>query len=147
MAMRTKEFVGKLDHDRIVAAIKNAEAKTSAEIRVYIQRGKLAADPVKAAIQRFHKLGMQKTRERNAVLLFVAPRAHKFAVIGDEGIHKRCGEAYWQHVVDLMREHFRHGRFSEALIDAISDIGRVLAEHFPKTETDANALPDEVAQD
>ena len=35
---------------------------------------------------------MHKTRERNAVLIFVAPRAHKFAVVGDKAIHEKCGE-------------------------------------------------------
>lgn len=147
MAMRTKEFVGKLDHDRIVNAIKEAESKTSAEIRVYIQRGKLAGDPLTAGVERFHKLGMQKTRERNAVLIFVAPRSHKFAVVGDEAIHARCGETYWQSVVDLMRDHFRNARFSDALVDAIQDIGRVLTQHFPRTDADANELPDEIAED
>lgn len=145
--MRTKEFIGQLDHDRIVAAIKEAEANTSGEIRVFIQRGKLASDPVKAAVSRFHRLGMHKTRERNAVLIFVAPRARKFAVVGDEAVHKRCGEAYWQYVVDLMREHFRNEQFSEAITAAVRDVGRVLAEHFPKTGDRSNELPDEVAED
>lgn len=144
--MRAREFVRQLEHDRIVEAIKSAEAKMSAEIRVYVHRGELKTDPLEAAAKRFKKLGMQKTRERNAVLIFVAPRARKFAVVGDQGIHKRCGEAYWQQVVDLMREHFRNGRFSDALVDAISDIGRVLAEHFPRGAEDKNELPDEIAE-
>lgn len=145
--MRTKEFLGRLDHDAIVAAINAAEAKTSAEIRVFIQRGKLSGDPVTAAIGKFHALGMHKTRERNAVLIFVAPRARKFAVIGDEAIHKLCGDAYWQNVVDQMREHFRQERFSDALVDAVRDVGRVLADHFPKNVGDLNDLPDDVIVD
>jgi uncharacterized membrane protein len=135
--MRTKEFLSKLEHDRIVAAIRDAESKTSGQIRVFIQRGKLEVDPLIAAQRKFHRLGMHKTPERNAVLIFVAPRAHKFAVIGDEGIHQRCGEQYWQRVVDLMRDHFRNERFSDALVDAIRDIGGVLASHFPKRSTSA----------
>ncbi len=84
-AMRTKEFLSKLEHDRIVQAIRDAESKTSGEIRVFIQRGKLNGDPLVAAHENFIELGMHKTPERNAVLIFVAPRAHKFAVVGDEG--------------------------------------------------------------
>ena len=144
--MRTKEFLDKLDHDRIVQAIREAEAKTSAEIRIYIQRGELKGDPLAAGQRRFHKLRMHKTRERNAVLIFVAPRAHKFAVIGDEAIHQKCGETYWQRVVDLMREHFRGERFSDAMVDAIRDIGRVLAEHFPKRSTSSDELPNEIVE-
>jgi uncharacterized membrane protein len=144
--MRTKEFLSKLDHDRIVQAIRDVESKTSAEIRVYIQRGHLSGDALTAAQKRFQKLGMQKTRERHGVLVFVAPRAHKFAVVGDEAIHEKCGETYWQRVVDSMREHFRNERFSDAIVDGIRDIGRVLAEHFPKRSTSSNDLPDEVVE-
>ena len=144
--MRTKEFLSKLEHDRIVGAIRQAEEKTSAEIRVYLQRGKLKGDPLAAAQKRFHRLGMHKTRERNGVLIFVAPRAHKFAVVGDKAIHEKCGESYWQRVVDLMREHFRNERFSDALVDAIRDIGGALAQHFPKSSTSSNELPDEIAE-
>src|SRR5438105_8810898 len=100
--MRTKEFVERLDHDRIVEAIRRAEQKTSGEIRVYIQRGDLKRDVLQAAQERFHRLHMHKTAGRNAVLIFVAPRTHQFAVIGDEGIHRECGDALWQEVVSKM---------------------------------------------
>src|SRR6266446_1022343 len=144
--MRTKEFLSKLEHDRIVRAIQEAETKTSAQIRVYIQRGKLNGDPLIAAQKKFQRLGIHKTSERNAVLIFVAPRAHKFAIVGDQAIHEKCGELYWQRVVDLMREHFRNERFSDALVDAIRDIGGVLALHFPKRSTSAD-LPNEIIED
>jgi len=127
--MRTREFLSKLEHDRIVQAIREAESKTSAQIRVYIQRGKLNGNPLIAAQKKFQRLGMHKARQRNGVLIFVAPRARKFAVVGDQATHERCGELYWQRVVDLMREHFRNERFSDALVDAIRDIGSVLATH------------------
>jgi uncharacterized membrane protein len=142
--MRTKEFLSKLEHDQIVQAIKDAEAKTSGEIRVYVQRGKLNIDPLIAAEKKFHRLGMQRTADRNAVLIFIAPRVHKFAVVGDKAIHEKCGESYWQRVVDLMREHFRNERFSDALVEAIRDVGSVLTEHFPKRSTSSTELPDEI---
>ena len=90
--MRTRDFLSKVEHDRIVQAIREAESKTSGEIRVFIQRGKLTADPLVTSQKKFHQLRMHTTRERNAVLIFVAPRAHKFAVVGDKAIHEKCGE-------------------------------------------------------
>ena len=140
--MRTREFLSKLEHDRIGNAIREAEAKTSGEIRVYIQRGKLKVDPLIAAQKKFHRLRMHKTHERNAVLIFVAPRAHKFAVVGDKAIHAKCGQAYWQSVVEKMRGHFRNERFTDALVDGIHDLGNALTEHFPKGSTSSNELPD-----
>ncbi|MEP6603255.1 MAG: TPM domain-containing protein [Spartobacteria bacterium] len=144
--MRTKEFVDQLEHDRIVGAIRDAESKTSAEIRVFIERGDLAAEPLLVAQKKFQKLGMHRTAERNGVLIFVAPRARKFAVVGDEGIHARCGEGYWQSVVDLMTGHFRNARFSDAIAEAIQDVGEVLGRHFPKSPDDTNELPDEIVE-
>ncbi|HET6887869.1 MAG TPA: TPM domain-containing protein [Candidatus Udaeobacter sp.] len=144
--MRTKEFLSKLDHDRIIEAIRGAESKTSGEIRVYIQRGKFETDPVMLAQKKFQRLGMYKTRERNAVLIFVAPRAHKFAVVGDQAIHEKCGEQFWQHVVDGMRVHFQNEKFSHALTEAVNEVGKVLATHFPRTSANANELPDEIVE-
>jgi uncharacterized membrane protein len=135
--MRTKEFLSKLEHDQIVQAIRDAESKTSGEIRVFVQRGKLEVDPLIAAQKRFHRLGLHKNPERNAVLIFVAPRAHKFAVIGDETIHEKCGEELWQRLVAQMRDHFRNENFSRAIVDAINETGNALAEHFPRRSTSA----------
>jgi uncharacterized membrane protein len=143
--MRTKEFLSKLEHDRIVQAIREAESKASGQIRVFIQRGKLKAEPLIAAQKKFHRLGLHKTSERNAVLIFVAPRAHKFAVVGDQAIHEKCGEQFWQRLVDGMREHFRNEKFSHALIEAIEEAGKALAAHFPKRSTSAR-LPDEIVE-
>jgi len=144
--MRTKEFLSKLDHDRIVEAIRDAESKTSGQIRVFIQRGKLEVDPLIAAQKKFHRLGMHRTPERNAILIFVAPRAHKFAVVGDKAIHEKCGESYWQRVVDLMREHFRNEKFSHALVEGIEEAGKALAAHFPRRSTSCGELPDEIVE-
>jgi uncharacterized membrane protein len=143
--MRTKEFLSKLEHDRIVAAIREAESKTSGQIRVFIQRGKMAADPLVAAQKKFRRLGMHKTLHRNATLIFVAPRAHKFAVVGDRAIDEKCGEQFWQRLVEKMREHFRNEKFSRALVETIQEAGKALAAHFPKRAT-ATELPDQVVE-
>ncbi len=145
--MRTKEFLGKLEHDRIVHAIREAESKTSGEIRVFLQRGKLDSDPLLAAKKKFHQLGMHKTADRNGVLIFVAPRAHKFAVVGDKAIHEKCGEAFWQQLVERMREHFRNEKFTDALVEAIEEAGQALASHFPRTSTSWGQLPDDVIEE
>jgi uncharacterized membrane protein len=143
--MRTKEFLSKLEHDRIVQAIRDAESKTSGETRVFIQRGKLKSDSLAAAQRKFHRLGMHRTADRNAVLIFVAPRAHKFAVVGDKAIHNKCGDELWQQLVERIQTHFRNDRFSDALVEAIEEIGHALAAHFPKRST-STELPDEVIE-
>jgi uncharacterized membrane protein len=144
--MRTRQFLTRLEHDRIVSAIREVESKTSGEIRVYIQRGTLSADPLSVAQKKFQRLGMSKTRERNAVLIFVAPRAHKFAIVGDKAIHEKCGDQFWQHILDGMRLHFQNEKFSHALIEAINEVGNVLMTHFPRKSANENELSDEIAE-
>jgi uncharacterized membrane protein len=144
--MRTHNFIRQLEHDRIVAAIKKAEAKTSGQIRVFLQRGTFEEDALERAQKKFIQLGMQKTAERNAVLIFVAPRMQKFAVVGDEGVHEKCGEKFWQELVARMREHFLREDFTEALLEAVEAAGALLAKHFPRTGDSKNELPDDVIE-
>ena len=143
--MRTKTFVEQLEHARIVEAIAAAERKTSGEIRVYIKRGEVD-DAVQAAREQFEKLGMTATRERNGTLIFVAPRSQKFAVIGDEGIHERCGERFWQQLVEAMQQHFRAQNFTDAVVEAINQTGDLLAAEFPRQPDDRNELPNAVEE-
>ncbi|HMJ05597.1 MAG TPA: TPM domain-containing protein [Chthoniobacterales bacterium] len=144
--MRTKEFLSQLDNERIVAAIAATEARTSGEIRVFVRRGELADDPLLVAQQEFSKLGMQKTEERNGILIFVAPRAQKFAVVGDEGVHQKCGLEFWEKLVATMREHFKRAAFTDALVEAIESAGALLANHFPRQSADRNELPDDIIE-
>jgi uncharacterized membrane protein len=145
-SMRTHNFIRQLEHDRIVAAIKQAEARTSGQIRVFLQRGKFEEDALERAQKKFIQLGMQKTAERNAVLIFVAPRVQKFAVVGDEGVHKKCGEKFWEELVAKMREHFLREDFTAALLEAVEAAGALLTKHFPKSVDSKNELPDDVIE-
>ncbi len=144
--MRTKTFLSQLDHDRIVRAIKEAEAGTSGEIRIYVQRGELDGDAFDHAQSKFRQLGMEQTRERNGILIYVAPRARKFAVIGDEGVHQKCGNEFWQDLVEKMREHFVREEFTDALVEAIESAGQLLARYFPKSSDRGNELPDSIVE-
>ncbi len=144
--MRTKDFLDRLEHDRIKAAIVAAEAKSSGQIRVFVQRGALSGDALAVAQAKFNKLGMQKTHERNAVLIFVAPRARKFALVGDEGVHRKCGTEFWQRLVDEMEAHFKAEKFTDAIVHAIEASGELLAQHFLRTSANDNELPDDVIE-
>ena len=145
--METEEFLSKLDHERIVKAIRSAEAGTSSEIRIYVDRRDLRDDPVSAGQREFIRLGMDKTRQRNAVLIYVAPRAQEFAVIGDEEVHRRCGAELWQQVADKMSEHFGRAGSQMQLSKRIGYLADVLAQHFPRRWREIqNELPDDVIE-
>jgi uncharacterized membrane protein len=144
--MKAQQFLTQLQHDDIVAAIRQAERKTSGEIRVLISHKK-PTEPIAAAEAEFLRLGMTKTREKNAVLIFVAPRSRNFAIIGDQGVHTRCGDAFWREVTAEMTAHFRKSEFTQAILHGIRKAGDLLAQHFPRKADDRNELSDEVARD
>ena len=146
MNMNAKFFLTQLRHEDIVAAIRAAEEKTSGEIRVFIGH-KPVEDPVAAAQTQFERLGMTQTRQRNGVLIFVAPSARKFAVIGDEAVHRRCGDAFWSELAAEMTGHFKQSDFTQGIILGVRKAGELLAQHFPPGSDDRNELADEVEHD
>jgi uncharacterized membrane protein len=144
--MKPKEFIDQLEDDKIVAAIAEAERRTSGEIRVYVSHRK-REDALAAAKARFEKLGMMRTRHRNAVLIYFAPLIHKFAIWGDVGVHKKCGEEFWQETAGRMTAALKDGRFTEAAVLAVQSAGEVLARHFPREPDDKDELPNKVERD
>ncbi len=144
--MHSDEFIARLDETKIVAEIALAEKSTSGEIRVFISRRQVD-EVVPRAQRRFEKLGMTRTAQRNGVLLYFAPRSRKFAVVGDLGIHEKCGPAFWEEVSAEVRAHLRTERFTEAIIHGVRTVGAVLARHFPRQPGDRDELSNEIARD
>jgi uncharacterized membrane protein len=103
------------------------------------------ADPLQAAERQFHRLGMAKTKARNAILIFIAPKSQTFAVFGDIAIHQRCGAEFWQTLRDEIIPHLKSGQYTVALVHAITKAGAKLAEHFPPEGKPQNELPDNIS--
>ena len=129
--MKPHAFNKHLEHDRIVAAIRDTEHKTTGEIRVTVSP-KHVEDAVAAAQIEFLRLGMDHSKERNGVLIFVAPRSHKFAVIGDEAVHAKCGDAFWRQLAEAMTGYFRKSEFTPGIVHGVQTAGELLAQHFPR---------------
>src|SRR5580692_10851459 len=97
--MDIKDFFNDEQKQLIKSAIEKAESGTSGEIRLHVE-GDCEGDALHRAIHVFHKLHMQKTKYRNAVLFYLAVNHKKFAIVGDEGIHKSVPENFWVTVKD-----------------------------------------------
>lgn len=138
-------FIKQLDHALIEAAIAHAEKMTSGEIRVAVIQ-QPAGNPLATAQEIFAQLGMTKTKNRNAVLIFVAPSSQTFAVIGDEGVHQKCGNEFWRELTSAMETHFKQGNFTAGLQHGIERAGQLLASHFPRGDDDKNELSDKIIE-
>ncbi len=138
------DFFKKEEEERIIAAIEEAERRTSGEIRVHLTKrywGKILS----AAARRFHKLKMDKTEQRNGVLLFIVPSRKEFAILGDKGINEKVPENFWKDVRDLMEQYFREEKYEEGVCQGIHLIGEKLKAYFPWQEDDKNELPDDIS--
>jgi uncharacterized membrane protein len=128
---------------RLRKAIADFEKRTSAELKIVILK-KTKKDPWEAAVGEFARLGLAKTKLRNAVLICVLVSQRTVVVLGDEGIHQRVGDATWAQMVELILTEFREGRYFAGLERAIQEVGTLLADHFPHTPDDTNELDDAI---
>ena len=139
------------DLDAIVEAVRAAERRTAAEIRVHVERHFAQGGPAGArdamtrARQVFVALRMHETAHRAGVLIYLALEARALAIVGDEGIHARVGDDYWAAIRDRMIERLRAGAPRDAVVDAVADVGAVLAREFPRRPDDVDELSDEVS--
>ena len=142
-----RRFFSATEEESVVVAIAEAESRTSGEIRVFIERDfeNESGDPYARAREVFADLGMHHTAERNGVLVYLALRSQRFAVVGDEELHQRVGEGYWSEVRDQLATEFAAARFVDGLVAAIAAIGDRLGRHFPPRSDDVNELPDDIA--
>jgi uncharacterized membrane protein len=130
---------------RIVDAIRAAEQQTSGEVRVYIESKNAYVDPMDRAAEVFYDLKMDKTDNRNAVLLYIAMKDKQLALFGDEGIYNATGATYWNDAVKEMIANISAQHITEGIVNCIHNIGQTLKEKFPFDRvTDKNELPDEI---
>lgn len=132
--------------EAMVAAIRQAEACTSGEIRIFVERRCAYMDAMDRAIEVFASLSMEQTEERNAVLVYVAVADKQFAIYGDEEIYRKAGGPhFWEGSAALLRAGLSSGDLAGGLVTCIQAIGMALAIHFPyKADIDKNELPDEI---
>ncbi len=126
-------------------AIASAEKYCSGEIRVHVAET-CTRDALIEARYWFQKLGLQKTALRNGILFYIALDSRKYAILGDQGIHDKVGQTFWDSVRDAMHPALVESDWVGALCAGISQAGEALAIHFPHAgDLDRNELPDEIS--
>ena len=142
---KEKVFFSPEEEEQLLEAIRKAEQRTSGEVRLFIESKCKYVDPTDRAKELFIKLGMDKTKDRNATLIYVAVKDRQAAILGDAGIHEKVGAQYWQDEITKMLLHFRKEKLAEGICQVITDLGEALHYYFPYDRgTDKNELPDEI---
>ncbi|MCG9917636.1 MAG: TPM domain-containing protein [Phenylobacterium sp.] len=90
---------------------------------------------------------LHQTRERTGVLIFVSLAEHAAELIADEGIAAVVAQSRWDGAMAALIAEAKAGRTGAGLVAAVSQVGDILAEHFPANAQDnPNELPDGVIQ-
>ena len=141
-----RTFLQSLDASAVERAIALAETRTTGEIRVSIA-GFFFGSCRHLAERAFRRLGLHATRQRNGVLLLIAPARRQVVILGDEGIHAQVGDAFWTEIAARVSTRFREGRFTQGVVEAIDAIGEALVRHFPvgaEADGNPNEQPDSI---
>ena len=142
---KKKPFFNETEIRQITDAVKEAEVRTSGEVRVFVESHCKFMDAIDRAVEIFFQLKMDKTADRNAVLVYIATKDRQLAVFGDQGIHQRVGTEFWQREVGVMVKRFNKDDYATGISEVIRHIGESLHKHFPYDKaTDKNELPDDI---
>ena len=142
---RKKEFFTDEEKQAIVSAVREAEQRTSGEVRVFVEHRCRYVDAIDRAVEIFGSLQMHQTDQRNAVLVYVATKDRQLAVFGDQGIHERVGDQYWENEIRKLISAFNRDNVAEGIRQCVLNIGAALSTHFPyDRNTDKNELPDDI---
>lgn len=132
----------------IAEAINAVERETIGEVRVNIHKTRSFKDKnltlYDLAVKSFHELGMDKTKDKSGVLIFLLLSEHKFQIIGDEGVNKRVSKEFWDSLAAKTSEYFRQNKFAEGICYTVNEVGVILKREFPMKPGDTNELSNEV---
>lgn len=112
--------------------------------RLFITDSRLTEMVREQAVQAFHEKGLHRTRDESAVFFFISLFEHKLWILADQGIYSRLSPEELQAYAGDMANGIRQGRAAEVLCREITELGKVLAEHFPPRDDDEDELPNQV---
>lgn len=141
--MEAEKIITPEDRDAIKIAIGKAEKLTSGEIRVFVD-DTCPGNVLDRAAHLFHKLEMDKTKDRNGVLIYLSIVDRKLAIIGDAGIHAKVKDDFWNTIKEEMAQHFKGQKITVGLIHGINEAGKALSVYFPLQKDDTDELPDDI---
>jgi putative membrane protein len=94
------------------------------------------------AREQFHALGLDQTRGRTGILLFVSVAERYVEILADRGIDEKVPGGTWTQIVADFTRHVREDRIADGFVVALTACGTPLISHFPRAAGDQNELPD-----
>lgn len=111
-------------------------------LRMAFTPGRTKTRRVRArAVALFKASTEQRTLSRTGVLLYLSLAEHRAEIVADEAIVAKVSPDAWGAAMALLIDGCKAGRPADGMVAAVGAIGDVLAEHFPRTGTDPDEIP------
>ncbi|WP_017670471.1 hypothetical protein [Blastomonas sp. AAP53] len=98
------------------------------------------------AISLFKVSAEKRTMGLTGVLIYLSMAEHRAEIVADSAIAAKVSPEVWGEAMADMIVELKAGRAGEGMAAAVRDVGKVLAEHFPKTGDNPNELPDRLIE-
>ncbi|GJD56404.1 TPM domain-containing protein [Methylobacterium dankookense] len=109
-----------------------------------VPRGARRARVRAAALRAFRARGLDRTRGRTGLLLYIALAEHHAEIVADRGILARIPPESWQAILSELAGALGRGEAESGLVAAVSRIGERLASVLPAGPADPDELPNRV---
>jgi len=98
------------------------------------------------AVAIFQAAAAGRTTGKTGILVYLSLAERRAEIVADEAILKVTDEHTWGEAMHALIAEVREGRPADGIVAAIERAGVVLAEHFPRSATDANEIPDKLIE-
>ena len=98
------------------------------------------------AIDLFKAAAERRTIGRTGVLIYLSVAERRAEIVADEAITKVTTPETWGEAMAALLVEVKQGRVADGMVAAIERVGAVLAEHFPRSSTDTNEIPDKLIE-
>lgn len=115
--------------------------------RIWLTPASVRNARVRARAVTCFKVGAERrTHGRTGILIYLSRAEHRAEIVADEAIASRVAPEVWGEAMAAMVVELKQDRLADGLIAAVSRVGAVLAEHFPRDANDVNELPDRLIE-
>jgi len=98
------------------------------------------------AIAVFKAAAERRTIGRTGILIYLSMAERRAEIVADEAIAKVTDAGTWGDAMEALLIEVKQDRVAEGMVAAIGEVGKVLAEHFPRSVTDTNEIPDKLIE-
>jgi len=115
--------------------------------RIFITKAEINEEVEEAALTSFYRNGLNNTRDRTGILIFISVFERRAFVLADEGINAKVDTGVWQEIVGTVVQGIRQRRQAQGICRAVRRCGDLIRKAFPIKSGDTDELDNLIVED